>query len=51
MYRVGGASLDVTVFWVNSGMYTLVTNVHQHNIGGHCITEELAKFLAKEFHQ
>lgn len=51
VYRVGGASLDVTVFFVNSGMYTLVTNVHQHNLGGHCITEELAKFLAKEFNQ
>ncbi|XP_026271740.1 heat shock 70 kDa protein 14-like [Frankliniella occidentalis] len=51
VYRVGGATLDVTVFWINSGMYTLVTNVHQHNIGGHIITEELAKFLAKEFHQ
>lgn len=51
VYRVGGASVDVTVFWVNSGMYTLVTNVHQHNIGGHCFTEELAKFLAKEYYQ
>ena len=51
VYRAGGASVDATVFWVNSGMYTLVTNVHQHNVGGHCITEELAKFLAKEFHQ
>ncbi|XP_034236775.1 heat shock 70 kDa protein 14-like [Thrips palmi] len=51
VYRVGGASLDVTVFWFNSGMYTLVTNIHQHNIGGHCFTEELAKFLAKEYYQ
>lgn len=51
VYRVGGASVDVTVFWVNSGMYTLVNNVHRYNIGGHCITEELAKFLAKEFNQ
>ncbi|KAK3927068.1 Heat shock 70 kDa protein 14 [Frankliniella fusca] len=51
VFRVGGASLDVTVFWINSGMYSLVTNVHQPNIGGHIITEELAKFLAKEFYQ
>ena len=49
MYRLGGTTLDATVFAVNGGMYRLVATEHDTTLGGIKFDELLAQHLAAEF--
>lgn len=49
MYRLGGATLDVTVLAVNGGMYRVVATEHDTTLGGVRFDELLAQHLAAEF--
>ena len=49
VYRMGGASLDVTVVNVNSGMYRILGSVMNNDIGGNNFTNVLVEHFAAEF--
>ncbi|XP_049783429.1 heat shock 70 kDa protein 14-like [Schistocerca cancellata] len=51
VYRLGGATMDVTVVLCCAGMYTVKGHVYKANFGGDKFTEILANFLAEIFHQ
>ncbi|XP_047103791.1 heat shock 70 kDa protein 14-like [Schistocerca piceifrons] len=51
VYRLGGATMDVTVVLCCAGMYTVKGHVYKANFGGDKFTEILANFLAEVFHQ
>uniref|UniRef100_A0A0K8RU51 Heat shock 70 kDa protein 14 n=1 Tax=Crotalus horridus TaxID=35024 RepID=A0A0K8RU51_CROHD len=49
VYKLGGASLSITVIEVNSGLYRVLSTTTDDSIGGTCFTEALAQHLASEF--
>ncbi|XP_068132257.1 heat shock 70 kDa protein 14 [Hyperolius riggenbachi] len=49
VYKLGGTSLSVTMIDVNSGIYRVLATKTYDDIGGVCITEALAQYLASEF--
>lgn len=49
VYKLGGASLSVTVMQVNGGIFQVLNSHTDHSIGGESFTEALAQHLAAEF--
>ncbi|XP_048355657.1 heat shock 70 kDa protein 14 [Sphaerodactylus townsendi] len=49
VYKLGGASLSITVIEVNSGLYHVLSTNTDDSIGGICFTEAVAQHLASEF--
>lgn len=49
VYKLGGASLSVTVMQVNGGIYRVLKTHTDPSVGGESFTEALAKHLATEF--
>lgn len=49
VYKLGGASLSVTVMQVNGGIFRVLNSHTDHSIGGESFTEALAQHLATEF--
>lgn len=49
VYKLGGASLSVTVMQVNGGIFRVLNSHTDHTIGGESFTEALAQHLATEF--
>ncbi|XP_028620722.1 heat shock 70 kDa protein 14 isoform X1 [Grammomys surdaster] len=49
VFKLGGASLSLSVMEVNSGMYRVLSTNTSDNIGGAHFTDTLAQYLASEF--
>ncbi|XP_028305732.1 heat shock 70 kDa protein 14 [Gouania willdenowi] len=49
VYKLGGASLSVSVLQVNGGMFRVLSSNTDHSVGGESFTEALAHFLSSEF--
>lgn len=50
VYRLGGLTLDVTLFRIVCGLYEKVADRRSSNIGGHLLTKALAEYMATEFY-
>lgn len=51
VYRLGGSSCDASVVKVSGGFMTVEKNVYRSDLGGQCLTKDLADFIAQEFRQ
>lgn len=51
VYRLGGSSCDVTIARVSGGFITIEKNVFRTDLGGQCLTKDLADYIAQEFRQ
>lgn len=51
VYRLGGSSCDASVVRVSKGFITIEKNVYRSDLGGQCLTKDLADFIAQEFKQ
>ncbi|KAL4226022.1 Heat shock protein ssb1 [Mactra antiquata] len=49
VYRMGGLSSEVSIVNVHNGMYRILTDVTNSNVGGDMFTNELCKHLVTEF--
>ncbi|KAK7862662.1 hypothetical protein R5R35_009235 [Gryllus longicercus] len=49
VYRVGGATLDVSIVEERSGMYSVRQSTHLPDLGGDRFTTMLAEYLAEEY--
>lgn len=49
VYKLGGASLSVTVLQVNGGLFQVLNSHTDLSMGGESFTDALAHFLATEF--
>ncbi|XP_052012479.1 heat shock 70 kDa protein 14 isoform X2 [Apodemus sylvaticus] len=49
VFKLGGASLSLSVMEVNSGMYRVLSTNTSDDIGGAHFTDTLARYLASEF--
>lgn len=51
VYRLGGSSCDASVVKVSGGFMAVEQNVYRSDLGGQCLTKDLADFIAQEFRQ
>lgn len=51
VYRLGGSSCDVSVVKVSNGFMTVEKNIYRSDLGGQCLTKDLADYIAQEFRQ
>lgn len=51
VYRLGGSSCDVSVVKVTGGFMTVEKNIYRSDLGGQCLTKDLADYIAQEFRQ
>ncbi|XP_022820133.1 heat shock 70 kDa protein 14 [Spodoptera litura] len=51
VYRLGGSSCDVSVVKVLGGFMTVEKNIYRSDLGGQCLTKDLADYIAQEFRQ
>ncbi|XP_075969754.1 heat shock 70 kDa protein 14 [Anticarsia gemmatalis] len=51
VYRLGGSSCDASVVKVSGGFMTVEKSVYRSDLGGQCLTKDLADFIAQEFRQ
>lgn len=51
VYRLGGTSCDVTIVRVSAGFLSIEKNVYRSDLGGQCLTRDLANYIAQEFRQ
>ncbi|XP_053625650.1 heat shock 70 kDa protein 14 [Plodia interpunctella] len=51
IYRLGGSSCDVSIAKVSSGFITVEKNIFRSDLGGQCITKDLADYIAQEVKQ
>lgn len=49
VYKLGGASLSVTVMQVNGGIFRVLNTHTDNSVGGESFTEALAQHLATDF--
>lgn len=49
VYKLGGASLSISVLQVNGGMFQVLNSHTDLSMGGESFTDALAQFLATEF--
>ena len=49
VYRLGGTTMDVTLFEVKSGMYRVLSSAYSDHSAGTEITKSLVKYFATEF--
>ncbi|XP_013195854.2 heat shock 70 kDa protein 14 [Amyelois transitella] len=51
IYRLGGSSCDVSIAKVSGGFITVEKNIFRSDLGGQCITKDLADYIAQEVKQ
>lgn len=51
VYRLGGSSCAASVVKVSSGFMSVEKNVFRSDLGGQCLTKDLADYIAQEFKQ
>ncbi|XP_026757763.1 heat shock 70 kDa protein 14 [Galleria mellonella] len=51
VYRLGGSSCDVSIVNVAGGFITIEKNIFRSDLGGQCLTKDLANYIAQEVKQ
>lgn len=51
VYRLGGSTCDASILKVSSGFMTVEKNIFRSDLGGQCLTRDLADYIAQEFRQ
>ncbi|XP_072943832.1 heat shock 70 kDa protein 14 [Epargyreus clarus] len=51
VYRLGGSTCDASIVKASGGFLSIEKNVFRSDLGGKCLTKDLADFIAQEFRQ
>ncbi|KAJ2952973.1 hypothetical protein O0L34_g7349 [Tuta absoluta] len=51
VYRLGGSTCDVSIVNVSGGFMSVKKNIFRTDLGGQCLTKDLADYIAQEFKQ
>lgn len=51
VYRLGGSTCDASIVKVSGGFMTVEKNIFRTDLGGQCLTKDLAEYIAQEFKQ
>ncbi|XP_068629332.1 heat shock 70 kDa protein 14 [Battus philenor] len=51
VYRLGGSTCDASIVRVSAGFMTIEKNIFRSDLGGQCLTKDLANYVAQEFRQ
>lgn len=51
VYRLGGSTCAVSIAKVSGGFITIEKNIFRSDLGGQCLTKDLADYIAQEFKQ
>lgn len=51
VYRLGGSTCDASIIKVTSGFLSVEKNIFRADLGGQCLTKDLADYIAQEFKQ
>lgn len=51
VYRLGGSTCEAAVVRVSGGFVTIEKDVFRSDLGGQCLTKDLADYIAQEFKQ
>ncbi|XP_034840188.1 heat shock 70 kDa protein 14 [Maniola hyperantus] len=51
VYRLGGSTCAASVVKVSSGFMSVEKNIFKADLGGQCLTKDLADYIAQEFRQ
>ncbi|KAL0842216.1 hypothetical protein ABMA28_014377 [Loxostege sticticalis] len=51
VYRLGGSSCDVSILKVSGGFISVEKSIFRSDLGGQCLTKDLAHYIAKEVKQ
>ncbi|CAK1545349.1 unnamed protein product [Leptosia nina] len=51
VYRLGGSTCDASIVNVSSGFISIEKNIFRSDLGGQCLTKDLADYIAQEFRQ
>lgn len=49
VYRLGGTSCEATIVRVFRGFMSVEKSIYKSDLGGHCLTKDLADYVAQEF--
>ncbi|XP_063531043.1 heat shock 70 kDa protein 14 [Cydia strobilella] len=51
VYRLGGSSCDASIVNISGGFISVEKNIFRSDLGGQCLTKDLANYIAQEFKQ
>ncbi|VVD04146.1 unnamed protein product [Leptidea sinapis] len=51
VYRLGGSTCDASIVKVSGGFISVEKNVFRSDLGGQCLTKDLANYVSQEFKQ
>lgn len=51
VYRLGGSTCDASIVKVSNGFMSVEKNIFRSDLGGQCLTKDLADYVAQEFRQ
>ncbi|CAH2086294.1 unnamed protein product [Euphydryas editha] len=51
VYRLGGSTCDASIIKVSNGFMSVEKNIFRADLGGQCLTKDLADYVAQEFRQ
>ncbi|XP_013146364.1 PREDICTED: heat shock 70 kDa protein 14 [Papilio polytes] len=51
VYRLGGSTCDASIVKVSGGFMSVEKNIFRSDLGGQCLTQDLAEYIAQEFKQ
>lgn len=51
VYRLGGSTCDASIVKVSNGFMSVEKNIFRADLGGQCLTKDLADYVAQEFRQ
>ncbi|XP_045445424.1 heat shock 70 kDa protein 14 [Melitaea cinxia] len=51
VYRLGGSTCDASIVKVSNGFLSVEKNIFRADLGGQCLTKDLADYVAQEFRQ
>ncbi|XP_063378245.1 heat shock 70 kDa protein 14 [Cydia fagiglandana] len=51
VYRLGGSSCDASIVKISGGFISVEKNIFRSDLGGQCLTKDLANYIAQEFKQ
>ncbi|KAG6442772.1 heat shock 70 kDa protein 14 [Manduca sexta] len=51
VYRLGGSTCAASIVKVSGGFMTIEKNIFRSDLGGQCLTKDLADYIAQEFRQ
>lgn len=49
VYRLGGTSCEASIVSVSSGFITIEKSIYRSDLGGQCLTKDLADYVSQEF--